>query len=58
MQELEYPQDNPQAYDLGRRLDEARERIAKLEELVNELLIVYYDQDSGTISRLCEELGI
>jgi hypothetical protein len=34
------------------------ERMGKLEELVEELLVVYYHQDDEKISRLREELGI
>lgn len=35
-----------------------QERIAKLEELVSELLVVYYGQDDKKISKLRDELGI
>jgi hypothetical protein len=36
----------------------SEERIAKLEELVAELLVVYYHQDDEKISELREELEI
>jgi hypothetical protein len=58
MQELSYPGDNSGADDLAKRLGKARERITKLEDLVDELLNVYYHQDDGKITSLRRELGI
>jgi hypothetical protein len=39
-------------------LNAAKVRIALLEELVSELLVVHHCQDSEKISSLCEELNI
>jgi uncharacterized protein YfaA (DUF2138 family) len=58
VQELEYPRDNPEVHDLSRRLEKARARVAALEDLVSELLVVYYHQDDDRISALRKELDI
>jgi hypothetical protein len=35
-----------------------KDRIKKLEELVDELMVVYYCQDTSRIAALCGELGL